>query len=326
MVQYNAGGISLRKDVHQKIEGSDRANIFPPKRQAVIYGQILKYIEKNTSPTDKILCFGQSQLYFLSKRKNATEFDNGRIPAYFPEQRKKFLKQIRENKPKLIIIRGWEHKFWHPKMPEVFDEINLSYFWDGKIFNFHIFHYVEKPNEFIKAGNYFHWKGEIEKATVKYLEAIRIDRKHQTLQKILTKLFFHKDTTQKSLPILDGYFIKKTKNNWILRWGSKKQRNFSGRIYIQNLKNIKDIITEIDTFPKDQELANIKYLQDSIYFESDISNNSAGLDLKFAESHPAISIAFDLRLDDEMKIERALIPGKGFTSIAHPIVLRKAKR
>jgi hypothetical protein len=111
-----------------------------------------------------------------------------------------------------------------------------------------------------------------------------------------------------------------------LRWGSKRQRKFSGKIHIQDFKNIKDIIVEINTYPKSKNLAKIKFLQPNISFESDISNNSAGLDLKFAESHPAVSIIFELRLDDEMKIERAFIPGKGLTSITHPLVLRKAER
>jgi len=326
MVQYDAGGISLRQGVHQKIEGTDRAKISPPKRQAVIYSKILEYIEKNTSPNDRILCFGQSPLYFLSNRKNATEFDNGRIPAYFPKQRRKFLRQIRENKPKLIIVRGWEHRFWYPKMPEVFEEIHLNYFWERKIYDFLIFYHVEKSNKFARQGNYFHWKGEIEKATEEYLEAINVDRKHPTVQKILTKLFFNKNTSQKSLPILDGYCLKKTKNSWMLRWGSKKKRKFSGKIYIQNLESIKEIITDIEAFPKNRKLIKTKFLRDAIYFESEISNNSASLDLKFAESHPAISIVFDLKLDDAMNTERALIPGKGLISITYPFVLRKAKQ
>jgi len=326
MIQYDAGGISLRKDVHRKIEGTDRGNIFPPTRQAVIYSKILEYIEKNTSPKDQILCFGQSPLYFLSGRKNATEFDNGRIPAYFPKKRKIFLKQIRENKPKLIIIRRWEHKFWRPKMPEVFKEIHLSYFRERKIYDFYVFYYVEKPNKFTREGNYFYWKGEIEKATEEFLEAMKLDKKHPTLQKILTKLFFSKTTSQRSLPILDGYSLNKTKKTWELRWGSQNKRKFSGKINIQNLKNIKEIIPEIDNFPMDKKWVNIEFLQNSIYFESNISNNSAGLDLKFAESHPVISITFDLRLDDEMNIEKVFIPGKGLISITRPLVLRKAKR
>jgi hypothetical protein len=326
MVQYDAGGISLRRDVHQKIEGTDRARILPPKRQAVIYSKILEYIEKNTSSDDQILCFGQSPLYFLSKRENATEFDNGRIPAYFPNKRKKFLKQIRENKPKLIIIRRWEYKFWNPKMPEVFQEIHSSYFWESKIFNFYIFYHVENPNKFTRQGNRFHWKGDIEKATEEYIKAIRVDKKHKTLKRILTKLFFNKNTSQQSLPILDGYTIHKTKSTWQLRWGSQKTRKFSGKIYIQNLKNIKEIINEIDTLPKDKEWVDIEFLQSNISFESNVSNNSAGLDLKFAESHPAVSITFDLRLDDDVNIEKVYIPGKGLVSTTRPLVLRKAKR
>jgi len=325
MVQYDAGGISLRKGVHQEIEGSSRAKISPPKRQAVIYSQILKYIEKNTSPDDKILCFGQSPIYFLSSRKNATEFDNGRIPAYFPKQRKKFLKQIQENKPKLILIRGWEYKFWHPKMPEVFEEIHSNYFYERKIFDFYIFHYVEKSNEFIKKGNHFYWKGDIERATHQFLEAMKLDKKHPTLRKILTKLFFSKNTSQRSLPLLDGYSITKTKKTWKLKWGSQKKRKFSGTIYVQNLKSIKEIIPEIETYPKDKEWVKTKFLQNTISFESEISNNSAGLDLKFVESHPAISIIFDLKLDDETDIERVFIPGKGIISITRPLVLKRAK-
>jgi len=325
MVQYDSGGIALRSGIHQEISGTDRAEIYPPARQAMVYSKILSYIENNTSLEDRILCFGESPLYFLSHRKNATEFDNGRIPGYFPEKRKKFLSQIKNNKPKIIVFRQWEFRFWHPKMPDALDFITSNYFYDTKIYNFYIFSSIDNSNEYITQGNSFFWKNQIEKSAEAYLKALEILKENHDVHKVLIRFFSNNEISKRALPVLDEYYVQKTKSVWRLRWGSKENRSFSGNIIFSAKEKIDNIILDVHPYSLGEKSIILNKTGNTIEYTSKISNNIGGFDVVFSEAHPPLSGHFDLKKDGK-KITRVFIAGKGFVYTGDSFVLRKAAK
>ncbi|MBN1223236.1 MAG: hypothetical protein JXB23_08290 [Candidatus Aminicenantes bacterium] len=311
MVQYDGGSISLRFDQHQEIGGTERAKIQPPARQAVTYTKILNYISKNTAPDDRILCFGESPIYFLSDRKNATEFDNGRIPAYFPKRRRVFLNQIMKNKPKIIFLRQWEYRFWLPKMPEIFAYITSHYFYAKKIHNFYVFSSIDIVNKPIRRANLSYWEGDIGSAVGSYLKGLEKKNKNPQVWKILNRLFTSDSTSRRALTALDGYYLKKGRHFCRLRWGSKRGRHFSGRISFLNQRDLDKVLLRVDPYPDNTDSLNVSHGKDSIEFSSDISNNVSGMDIVFTGSHPPLSMVFDLRKDGK-NIQRIFIPSKGY--------------
>ncbi|MCK4932976.1 MAG: hypothetical protein KAT01_12450 [Candidatus Aminicenantes bacterium] len=325
MVQYDGGGISLRFGVHREIRGAERARILPPASQAVTYSKILKHISAHTSPEDRILCFGESPLYFLSDRKNATEFDNGRIPGYFPQRRKTFLAQIKTNKPKIIVLRKWEYGFWYDKMPEVLDHITGEYFLDKKIHNFYIFSSIDNVNIEVRRANAYYWKGQIEKAAVEYLRALETQNKNPDVQKILNRLFTNETTSQKVLNAFDGVYVQKTSEVWRLRWGNKPSPVDSGTIRFADPIEPKVAITKIEPFPRKATALDVAFSGDHVRFVSRASNNIRGLDVFFLESHPLLSIEIDLKRG-EKAVQKAFVSGKGLMVTNGSIRLNKEKR
>lgn len=325
MVQYDSGGMALRGGVHQEISGTDRAEIYPPVRQAMVYSKILSYIENNTSPEDRILCFGESPLYFLSHRKNATEFDNGRIPGYFPGKRKKFLSQIKNNKPKIIVFRQWEFRFWHPKMPDVLDFITSNYFYDTKIYNFYVFSSIDNSNEYITQGNSFFWKDQIEKSAEAYLKALETQKENHDVHKVLNRFFSNNEISKRALTVLDGYYVQKTKGIWRLRWGSKEKRSFSGNIIFSAKEKIDRVILAVHPYSLGEKSVVLNEAGNAIEYTSKISNNIGGFDVVFSKAHSPFSVHFDLKIDGE-EIERVFIAGRGFVYVRDSFELKKAAK
>jgi hypothetical protein len=325
MVQYDGGGISLRSGVHREIKETDRAGILPPGRQAVTYSKILKHISTHTSPEDRILCFGESPLYFLSGRKNATEFDNGRIPGYFPQRRKTFLAQIKTNKPKIIVLRQWEYTFWYDKMPEVLNHITAEYFLDKKIHNFYIFSALDNVNSEVRRANEHLWKGRIEKAVVEYLRSLETQNKNPDVLKILKGLFTNETTSQRALNAFDGVYVQKTRKVWRLRWGNKPAPVDSGTIRFADPIESRGAVAKIEAFPRKATLLDVVFSGDRISFVSRGPNSVRGLDVFFLESHPFLSIEIDLKRE-EKSVQKALVSGKGLIVTDGSIRLKKAKR
>ena len=325
MVQYDSGGIALRGGVHREILGTDRAEIYPPARQAMVYSKILSYIDNNTSSEDRILCFGESPLYFLSQRKNATEFDNGRIPGYFPEKRKKFLSQIKNNKPKIIVFRQWEFRFWYPKMPDVLDFITSNYFYDTKIYNFYIFSSIDNSNKYITKGNSFFWNNEIEKSAAAYLKALEIQNKNRDVHRVLSKFFSNNNISKRALTVLDGYYVQKTKGVWRLRWGSKEKKSFSGKIIVTDTEKMERVILDVQPYSQSEKSIILTQTGNTIEYISKIPNNIGGLDMIFSETHPPFSVQFDLKKDGE-KIERVFVSRRGYVYVDNSFELKKAAK
>jgi hypothetical protein len=325
MVQYDSGGIALRSGIHREVVGTDRSEIYPPARQAMVYSKILSYIEKNTSPEDRILCFGESPLYFLSKRKNATEFDNGRIPGYFPKKRKKFLAQIKNNKPEIIIFRQWEFKFWSPKMPDVIDFITSNYFYDTKIFNFYIFSSIDNASKYIKEGNSYFWKNQIEKSASAYLKALEIQNQNSDIHKILNRFFSNNEISKRALSVLEGYYVQKTRDLWRLRWGSKEKQGFSGRIVLADTKKMERVTLDVHPYPRGEKSVILTQTENTIEYISGVPNNIGGFDITFPETHPPLSARFDLYIGGK-KIERVFISARGFIDVSDTFELRKAAK
>jgi hypothetical protein len=325
MVKYDSGGIALRSGVHQKILGTDRAQIYPPARQAMVYSKILSYIEKNTSSEDRILCFGESPLYFLANRKNATEFDNGRIPGYFPEKRKKFLSQIKNNVPKIIVVRQWEFRFWYPKMPDVLDFITSNYFYDTKIYNFYIFSSIDNSNKYITKGNSFFWKNQIEKSAAAYLKALEIQNKNRDVHRVLSRFFSNNEIAKRALIVLDGYYVQKAKGVWRLRWGSKEKQSFSGKIIFADTEKMERVILDVRPYYQSEKSIVLTQTENTIEYISKISNNIGGFDMIFSETPPPFSVQFDLKKDGK-KIERVFVSGRGFVYVGDSFELRKAAK
>jgi hypothetical protein len=317
-VQYDAGGISLRFGVHGPIEGTDRAGVFPPIQTAVSQSRLVKYINTYTSPHDRIYCFGESILYFLTGRKNATEFDNGRIPAYFPDQREKFIYQLWGKKPKLIIVRDFEMFWWSKKMPDVFKAIQQDYFLDAELIYYYVFSRVSNLDQWIRQGNYLFWKGEVAASAQQYWTALQKKRDHPELKKILSRFFFSRELAERCLPVLEGYAAMNDQNAWHLRWGSQAGRRFSGTISLPGGKDF----SRIAVFPQDQDRVKVALRSDqSLSFDSRLLGSCAGLDITLSDPALLGALRFDLRVDGKKAAfvflnERGLIPADEVVSNA----------
>lgn len=325
MVRYDGGGISLRSGIHREIRGTDRAGIRPPTRQAVTYSKILNHISTHTTPDDRILCFGESPIYFLSDRKNATEFDNGRIPGYFPHRRKIFLAQIKTNKPKIIVLRQWEYKFWYDKMPEVLDYITAAYFLEKKIYNFYIFSSIDNLNSEVSSANDLYWRGRIEEAAAKYLNSLEAKNKNPDVIKILNRLFTNETTSQRALNAFDGVYIQKTGDVWRLRWGNEPLSVDSGTIRIAAPTEAGEVIADIAPFPENLAALDIAFSKGSVHFLSRAPNTIMGMDILFFKSHPVLSIEFDLKRGGRA-IQKAFVSGRGLMVTDGSIRLNKEKK
>ncbi len=321
-VQFDAGGISLRRGVHRPIEGTDKAGILPPVQTAAPQSRLLRYIRANTSPQDPIFCFGESILYFLSGRKNATEFDNGRIPAYFPDQRKIFISQFWGRKPKLIIVRDFEMLWWSKKMREFFEAIKHDYFLDGELFYYYVFSRVSDLDPWIRRGNYLFWNAQVTKAAEQYWASLHRKRDHPDVKRILSRFFFSRELAERGLPVLEGYAVKKNLKTWYLRWGSLSGRHFSGTIRLPGAGSGQAAFSRVAVFPQGSGRVKLeKGPGPVISFDSSLQGTAAGLDITLADPALMGALRFELRVDGKKAElvflnERGLIPAGEIVSNA----------
>ncbi|HEX9901369.1 MAG TPA: hypothetical protein VGB72_00760 [Acidobacteriota bacterium] len=311
VVQFDAGGISLRGGVHRPITGTDRAGILPPIHTAQSQSRLVHYLNRFTSPRDTIYCFGESILYFLTGRKNATEFDNGRIPAYFPDQRRIFVSQLWGRKPKVIIVRDFEMLWWSKKMPEIFKAIKQDYFLDAELIYYYVFTRVTDLDPWIRRGNYLFWSAQVTQSAEAYWIALQKKRDHPELKKILSRFFFSRELAERCLPVLEGYAAKTEGNTWRLRWGSLNGRRFSGTVSLPGA----GAISGVTVFPQGQEDRVKLTLRPGgvVAFDSELQGGSAGLDITLSDPALMGAIRFDLRVDGKKAEfvflnERGLIP------------------
>jgi hypothetical protein len=309
-VQYDAGGISLRAGLHRPIEGTDRAGVLPPIQTAVSQSRLVQYINTYTSPQDTIYCFGESILYFLTGRKNPTEFDNGRLPSYFPDLRKKFISQLWGRKPKLIIVRDFEMSWWSKKMPEVFKAIEQDYFLDAELIYYYVFSRVTDLDPWIRQGNYLFWKGQVTESAEQYWTSLQRKRDHPEVKKILSRFFFSRELAERCLPVLEGYALKNHLNTWQVRWGSLSGRHFSGTIGLPG----QGALSGVAIFPQGQDRIKLKQGPGPVLsFSSDLRGASAGLDITLGDQATRDALRFELLVDGKpvelvFFNERGLIP------------------
>ncbi|OGD10342.1 MAG: hypothetical protein A2Y86_04200 [Candidatus Aminicenantes bacterium RBG_13_62_12] len=297
---FDVGAISLRTGVHHPIEGTDRSGILPPIHTAIAHSHILKYIGDNTAPDDTLYCFGESILYFLSGRKNATEFDNGRIPAYFPGQREKFIRQLWGRKPKLIIVRDFEWSWWSSKMPEIFEAIQRDYYLEGDLFNFYVFSRVSDLDADIRRANRHFWKGEVTEAAAAYWASLQKNRDHPEVKKILSRFFFSRDLAERSLPVLESYAFRKDGDAWRLRWGTRGRRRFTGKIFGAGAGGGAKLFSGVNVFPRDDGSLRWSVGPGGVLsFVSDLREGAAGLDITVSDPSLMSSFRFELFVDGE---------------------------
>ena len=317
-VQYDAGGISLRAGVHRPLEGTDKAGILPPIQTAVSQSRLVQYINAYTSPKDFIYCFGESILYFLTGRKNATEFDNGRIPAYFPDQRRAFISQLWGRKPKVIVVRDFEMKWWSKKMPEVFRAIQRDYFLDAELVYYYVFSRVTDLDPWIRQGNELFWNAQVTPSAQAYWTALQKKRDHPELKKILSRFFFSRELAERCLPVLEGYAFKSDGNTWYLRWGSLAGRHFSGTVSLPGRGDF----SRVTVFPRGVERVRLTLRPgQGLAFDSRLQGSSAGLDITLSDPALMRALRFDLQVDGKKATlvflnERGLIPAEEVVSNA----------
>ena len=313
MWRYDAASIVLREGPHRPIVRTVRSQILPPTDQAVKISRLLEYIGRNSSPGDRIFCFGESILYFLSERPNATEFDNGRIPAYFPDQRVKFIEQIRLNRPKIIIIRGWEHDWWSNKMPEAFRAIMPDYILDDELFEFSVFLRVEASAGDVRQGNALLWGGDERGAAEAYRRALEAGPRRPVLVWNLDRLFFLDGLWEHAAPILDGFGVRSDDTDWEWRWGSPGRHVFSGTMTFPGRDDISKLVSARPLFPQGDRVE-WKIIKNQIFFSSQSADSCAGLELHLEELVPARSIEVRLFVDGRA-VDKIYRQGQGWTNL-----------
>jgi len=125
-IVQDASTITQRAGSHQELI-SPKAGISPPLAQAKAFNHLFNFIIKNTKPNDKIFCFGDSVLYFLSDRKNATDFTNMMDVTIDSKSRKILKSQLFNQNPKIVICKNSQYRYFKPFIPEIFEEITKRY-------------------------------------------------------------------------------------------------------------------------------------------------------------------------------------------------------
>lgn len=118
----DAATITVSRGPHLSLK-SHKGGVSPPFRQARALNRTVNFIVKNTKSEDRIFCFHEAILYFLSDRKNATSYTNMMDMLIDPKARRILRNQLVYHYPKLIICKNIQYHFLKPYMPELFDEI-----------------------------------------------------------------------------------------------------------------------------------------------------------------------------------------------------------
>jgi hypothetical protein len=305
MWRYDAASFMIADGPHRPVVRTTRSNILPPTEQAVKLSRLLEYIGRKSTPEDRIFCFGESILYFLSERNNATEFDNGRIPAYFPDQRAKFVAQIRERRPKIIIMRGWEFEWWSAKMPEAFQAIMPDYILDDELFEYYVLLRVEESEADVRQGNALLWRGDARGAAAAYRAALTATPGRPVLIWNLDRLFFLTGLWERAAVSLDGFAVQRDDTDWSWRWGSPNRHAYSGTMTFTDRDDIAHLVSVTPALPGKPK---IEWSLDKnrLSFSTEKFEGCAGLDIHLKEKTNPSTIVIETFLD-----------GKPFSALYH---------
>jgi hypothetical protein len=146
IIRQDASTVTQRAGPHKELI-PPKGRISPPTRQARAFNRLTELIIKNTKPNDKIFCFGEAVLYFLSDRKNATDYTNMMDMIIDPEARKIVKGQIISQSPKFIICKKSSYRYFEPYIPEIIKEISKRYNYLRAISGYHV--YIRKKNRSI---------------------------------------------------------------------------------------------------------------------------------------------------------------------------------
>jgi hypothetical protein len=146
IIRQDASTVTQRAGPHKELI-PPKGRISPPSRQARAFNRLTELIIKNTKPNDKIFCFGEAVLYFLSDRKNATDYTNMMDMTIDPEARKILKSQIVYQSPKFIICKKSSYRYFEPYIPEIIKEISKRYNYHRAISGYHV--YIRKKNRSI---------------------------------------------------------------------------------------------------------------------------------------------------------------------------------
>jgi len=313
MWRFDAAAFVVGEGPHRPIARTTRSGILPPTDQAVTLSLLLDNIGRRSTSHDRIFCFGESILYFLSERANGTEFDNGRIPSYFPDQRKKFVAQIINNKPKIMVLRGWEFNWWSNKMPDAFQDIMSGYLLESEVFDYYILSRVDESEHDIRRGNSLLWQGDARGAATAYRQALESRPGSPALVLNLDRLFFLEGLWERAAVILDGFAMRPGNADWEWRWGSPARHVYSGEMIFSGREDISRFVT-VTTLPPQAQKVEWRIEGNRLLFSCPIADSCAGLELQFAENIPPLSIGLKLFIDGKA-VDALYIHGRGWRGI-----------
>jgi len=313
MVRYDAAAFVIGEGPHRPIARTIRSSIVPPTDQAVTLSLLLDFIGRKSGPGDRLFCFGESILYFLAERTNGTEFDNGRIPSYFPDQRIKFVEQFEKNKPKIMVLRGWEFNWWSSKMPDAFKAIMAHYLLEAEINDYYILTRVDEPQHEVLLGNSLLWQGDARGAATAYRRALASQPGSRVLFWNLDRLFFLEGLWERAAVTLDGFAVCQGSQDWEWRWGSPSAHQYSGEMIFSGRDDISRLVTVTPFSPQAQKVE-WRIEGNRLIFSSPASNSCAGLDLQFAEKIEPLSIGFKLYIDGKAA-DTLYLNGRGWRGI-----------
>jgi hypothetical protein len=127
---------------------SPKGNVSPPLHQARPLNRVDRFIRNNTRPDEKIFCFHEAIFYFLSERKNATDYTNMRDMLVDEKARRHLRNQLVHTNPKLIICKKVQFNFLRPNLPELYEKVLKRRYLCTNIFGYRI--YIRKKTRIKK--------------------------------------------------------------------------------------------------------------------------------------------------------------------------------
>jgi hypothetical protein len=107
--------------------GLPRASLRLSDEDRDAFGGLLALIEAESEPGDAILALpNDSELYFLSTRRNPTRFYNSTMGLFHPEDVQALLERVRTRPPRLVIFRRAD-KFVTDEVLEVMQYVRSTY-------------------------------------------------------------------------------------------------------------------------------------------------------------------------------------------------------
>lgn len=138
-------GKTVRRPHHLALK-SPKGGVSPPIHQARSLNHVDHFIRANTSPDEKIFCFHEAILYFLSERKNATDYVNMMDTLVDEKVRRNLRNQLVRAKPKLIICKKIQYDILQPHLPEIFNTTMKRNYRLKNIFGYRV--YIRKKPVF----------------------------------------------------------------------------------------------------------------------------------------------------------------------------------